>query len=622
MYKEEKNLFEPEVNLFDGGSEDEFFLSQFKVLGRKYFPKNSELHSEPLLILKAGNRFFELTKNSPIDEILIRYDIAPFFWLYNSPVVKFIKNFYRLEQRAKVTNSNNSIINFIEYYEKWVKAKTLEDKKYFAGSAVSILEQRNFAKNYFLQLLYATIKIFDKSFFDPTAASELLNQVFENVSVMNIEAEVKNEVCYYVNIFNGFSQLALNAPEKANLYFAGALLHKKDGVNAKYYTALAEIKQLNHDAATKTYNDLYENDLNRLKYSIEQNNVHLFGLLCEYNIMQNFFAFDDFAKIVVEITQEINSRIGQAEVLIHFLKSKIIDYNHVDHMIPKEPEHSRAIQTVDLIVHKFSHSSNLAFLSSLPLLADKFLSTINDIISKIEGEYEKQVQEKLNAFSLLIAESEYAIQQHQHDLDSIKVNVKAKVEKMIADAKMNIDNLVAEYENRIKNLDLQSDLNPLVTFKNGMSYNFFIAVIVLLVVGFASYSNNSQITEISNFRSMISAVIFSGTKWGIISFIIGIIFSAMQAGSTVMDRNYKRQGLVRKLQSINDRRDVEISDIKKEGEELERKMIEKTKERIQYHETRIEQLIVEKEKEAVELRAKLREQMNEDTKELKKMLDN
>lgn len=89
-----------------------------------------------------------------------------------------------------------------------------------------------------------------------------------------------------------------------------------------------------------------------------------------------------------------------------------------------------------------------------------------------------------------------------------------------------------------------------------------------------------------------------------------------------MDRNYRRQGLVRKLQSINDRRDVEISEIKKEGEELERKMIEKTKERIQYHETRIEQLISEKEKEAVELRDKFKEQLSEDTKELKKMLEN
>jgi hypothetical protein len=90
-------------------------------------------------------------------------------------------------------------------------------------------------------------------------------------------------------------------------------------------------------------------------------------------------------------------------------------------MIPKEPEHSRSIQTVDLIIHKFAHSHNLAYLSSLPILTEKFLNTINDIISKIEGEYEKQVQEKLNAFSVLIAESEYAIQQHQHDLETIKL---------------------------------------------------------------------------------------------------------------------------------------------------------------------------------------------------------
>ena len=49
-------------------------------------------------------------------------------------------------------------------------------------------------------------------------------------------------------------------------------------------------------------------------------------------------------------------------------------------------------------------------------------------------------------------------------------------------------------------------------------------------------------------------------------------------------------------------------------------MVHKIKEKIAFHESRIEKLIEEKEKEAVTLREKLAEQLDEDTKELKKLL--
>ncbi len=620
MFKEEKFSLEQEIDVVDTGIEDEFFLSQFKVAARKYFPKNSELQTESALILKAGNKFFDLIKNTPIDEYFIRLELAPFFWMYESPIMKFIKNFYRLGHRVK-TNSN-SLISFIEYYEKWVKAATLEDKKYFAGAAVNIMEHRNFSKNFYLQILHASIKIFDKTYSDPISASEILNQTFENISHMNMEANTKNELCYYINIYNGFSQLMQNAPDKAAFYFSGALVHKENGINAKFYLALTDIRQGNFESAVKQVVDIYDTDIDRLKYALTQNNDVLFNILCDLNIIQNIFAFNDFAHMVVDINQEINNRIGQAEIIYNFLKNKIIDYNHFDHAIPKEPSQSHSILTLDRIIHRFAHSTNLAFLSALPLLEEKFLGTINEILSKIEEQFESQIQKKCDSFTLLINESLHAIEQLNHDMDLVKSNVKSKVERMLSATKESIDQTVAAYEEKLKYLENIPGLNPLATLKNGMSYNIFISVIVLLVVGFASYSNSNYIKEISSFSSMISAVILTGTKWGLITFIIGIFFSAIQAGSTVMERNYRKQALVRKIQSINDQRESELARIKMEGEELEKKMIEKLKEKIGFNETRIEKLKEEKEKEAEVLRKKYKEELTESTKDIRKLLKN
>ena len=620
MYKEEDLTYNQEINNSEESIDDEYFYSQFKTLARKYFPQNPELKYEPIFILKTTSKFYKLTRNTPANELFIRYDIAPYFWLYDSHVVKFIKNFYRMEQRVKSSSTNNSILNFIEHYEKWVKAKTVEDKKYFAGAALNILENRNLTNNYFIQILRATIKAFDKTFSDPTESSEIFSQTFENISKMNIEAEIKNEICYYLNLFNGFSQLAMDLPEKAEFYFSGALIHKQDGINAKFYLALSDIKQLNSDSAMKRIIDLYDADLDRIRYSLEQNDVNLFIVLCEFNIIQNIFAFEEFKRMVVDIQQEITHRVAQSEVILHFLKNKLLDFNHIDHVIPKEELHNLSMQTIDLIILKYTGSKNLAFLSSLPLIEEKYFTTIGDMIAKIEEGYEKQIQEKLNTFSIMINECEIAIQQLNKDIESSKTNVKIKIEKMLGESKRRNERFQTECEDKIKNIDQQPNLNPIMTFKSGMTYNLFFAVIVLLVVGFASYSNNNQIAEISNFRSMFTSVILTGAKWGIISFIIGIVFAAIQSGSTVMERNYRKQALVRKLESINETKAAEVAVIRKEGEELEQKMVERIKERIQYHENRIVDLQTQKEKGADELRNSFKEQLDDDTKLLRELI--
>jgi hypothetical protein len=620
MYKEEDFTYNQEIDNQEEVLEEEYFYTQYKALERKYFPQNTDLNQEPIFIIKSANKFYKLTRNSPVNEFLIRYDIAPYFWLYDSHVVKFIKNFYRMEQRVKSSSTNNSIVNFIEHYEKWVKAKTVEDKKYFAGAALSTIENRTLTKNHFIQILHATIKIFDKSFSDPATGSEIFSQTFESISKMNIETEIKNEICYYLNLFNGFSQLAMDLPEKAEFYFSGALLHKQDGINAKYYLALTDVKQSNNDSAMKRIVEIYDIDLNRIKYSLGQNDVNLYVMLCEFNIMQNIFAFEEYKRMVVDIQQEINQHVAQSEIILHFLKNKLLEFNHVDHVIPKEELHSLSIQTIDLVIHRFAGSKNLAFLSSLPLVEEKYYTTIGDMIAKIEEGYEKQVQERLNTFSVMINECEISIQQLNADIEASKTNVKIKLDKMLEDSKRKNERLQNECEDKIKNIDQQPNLNPIMTFKSGMTYNLFFAVIVLLVVGFASYSNNSQIAEISDFRSMLSSVILIGAKWGIISFIIGIVFAAIQSGSTVMERNYRKQALVRKLESIKEAKEVEISAVRKEGEELEKKLIERLKGRIKYYDNRIEDLKIQKEKGADELRKSFQEQLDDDTKFLRELI--
>ena len=620
MFKGELFTVDPTVNSYDNGIESEVFLSQFKSNARKYFPKYFDTSIDPMFYIRTANKFFEVAKNSPINEFFIRFDHAPLFWIYNSPVVKFFKNFYRLS--TKIKSTPNSLISFLDYYEKWAKVKTSDEIKYFAGQAEGILEYKNLNKNIFIQLQNATIRIFDKSSFDPAAATDILNQTFEAVLNMNLDDNIKNEICYYINIYTGFSYLAQNVPDKAGYYFTGALVHKQDGINAKFYSALANVKQMNIDPAAKLIEDLFDTDLYRLRYALSINDHILFSLLCDNNIIQNVFAFPDFAQMMVDIHHEINGRIHRSEMLLSALKAKMIDFSHIEHMVPKDPIHSISFQNIDFIIQRYSNSHNLAFLASLPMLEEKFYNTINEIITNIEGEFEKRIQEKLAAYTMLTEESNKAIAHLTEEIQLTKNNVKTKVERMVSEMKTKLDQLVLQYEEKIKNLEHLTEFSPILTFKNGMSYNIFFSVIVLLVAGFASYSNNNNITEISNFKNIFSSVILTGTKWGIIAFILGLVFNSIQAGSALIERNYKKQSIERKIQSINDQRESELNNIKKEGDNLEFNLIEKIKSKIEFHETRIEQLHKEKEKEAVHLREKYAEQLNDETKYLRKILNN
>ena len=418
MFKEELIVADPALNTNINGIEGEFYVSQFRVSARKYFPQAFEKQFDPNSALKIGNKFYDLTKNTPINEFFIEIDQAPLFWLYESPVSKFIKNYYRLNNRSKL--GTNGIISFIEYYEKWVKVNTLEEKKYFAGSAVNIIEHKNLNKNFYLQLLHATIKIYDKTYFDPASATDILNQVFETILGMN----------YYINIFNSISYLKQKMPDKASYYFTGALVHKQDGVNAKFYSALADVIQANYEPALKQVVELFDVDITRLQYAITQDHEQLYNILCQCNIVQNIFGFNEFAGIIVDLNQEINNRILMSEGIYIYLKNKLIEYGHIEHMINKEPEHVLSFQTIERIIRKFGNSHNLGYLLSLPMVDDKFVNTINDIIGKIEAEFESQVQGKLATYTMLIEESNSSIKQLTEEMEMSKSNVKIKVDRI------------------------------------------------------------------------------------------------------------------------------------------------------------------------------------------------
>lgn len=605
------------TDIFGANSDLEYNIAQLKTLGRKYFTYRFSPKENISLFLKNAEKYFDVTRNTPHNEFLIRFNEAPFFWMFDSQLLRFIRSFYKINQRAKT--QSNSLFSFMEYYEKWLKAKNEEEREYFAGAAVGLLERRNLSQNFFLQLLLATIKIFDPTYKDPKKAVEILDFASEIVANLNLSIEIRDELNYYIKIYAGFAQVRSSDYENAVISFGNALINKADGINAKYYLAISELKLFNLDAAIKLIIDLYDTDIERIKYSMDSDKELLYNSFCENNIIQNVLINDEFSHVVVEIQQELSARISEAEMIFESLKSKLIEYSHINNFILKDQKDNASLQMLDRIVHKNVNSNNLGFLSSLPFLEEKFYNTIRNIIAKIENKFEIEIQGKLETYDKMMAECVDTIAHLKNETENAKGNAKIKIDKAINELNEKLSNTILLQEERLKQLEFQNDLNPIVTFKNGMSYNVFISVIVLLVVGFASYSNN-YISELSDVRSIVSSVVLTGTKWGILTFVVGMLFSALQSGSTVLERNFKKQQIINKIQQLKDQKERELVRARKEGEELEKMMVNKIFEKIHIHEARIESLKKERQLEEVAIRKSFEEQITEETKELKKLL--
>lgn len=546
---------------------------------------------DPNAIFRESSRFYRYSFPVNISEYFFRYEEAPLFWLCDSPLNKYLKDFYR--HHFPVLNSVDQYKAVKELYSKWLTNKQAEEKKYFALSITNFIDNYNSRTNFLSNILAGIILSYEPSVYNPLKSIELFDKSKDTISKIKLSDSTKEELEYLISLYLGYSYIILQENELAKSKFEHALKLKSYGITAKFHLALANIKLQDVEAAENYIKEVYDYDTQRINFAIENLSINLFNFFIENAVFNNVFYYPEFSLVsdsiagllsLIKVSNEpiIKVLINKFEVLRVIIEEK------------KFPEEiAKNILFIEKVIKKYSDSNNIHFLNSAGKLKDIFYNTVLKIKENIEAKYYGKIDEQVSVINEEIQLRISTVEKLKQELENQKNELKNKLSSGITNIENNIARETQVLEDEIKNLPLKPKLNPQITFKHVMTYNIILSFIVFLMGGCAGYSNNF-VHDISELKNLISISLITGTKWGVITFLIGIILSGLSAMFTLLERSNRRQNLLQSISRLKNEKEYRINIFKKDIARKESLLVNNFNVPIKENKERIEQLIKEK----------------------------
>jgi hypothetical protein len=246
----------------------------------------------------------------------------------------------------------------------------------------------------------------------------------------------------------------------------------------------------------------------------------------------------------------------------------------------------------------------------------KFHQVLDEIQSRIKEKHYENYNRIMDLYQKTISESEKLSEQYKHEVDEIKLNLQKRLATSIQQIEEYVKDALWEVEERKKNLSYQSSFDPAVSFRNSMSYNVVVSIIVFIIGGVAGYFNNSDYFN-NDFYLMLGSVILTGVKWSALTFVIGFFISGFISGLVMFDRSNEKQRLDKRTMELQKQKEMSVDMLKKEAEQKQKALSEGYLERIESHKKKIEDIKREKERqeplliaEAEELLAPFKEKLS------------
>ena len=521
--------------------------------------------------IKESIRFFALDLPPEIKEIFIPFPNAPFFWIYDSSILNQIEEFMKFNF---VKDTHCEIHKSIkENYSKWVTTKLKSEKEYFSILTVNFIERDINRHNFFKLILKAIIYTYQSTFFNPGKALDLFNTVKELIDNSKINDNAKCELRYLSNLYVGFVHLKENNYEKANQSFKDALECKTHGNTARIYCALTEMKLGREETVTYYLKEVFNYDIYRLSLAIKTNNLGMFSYFFRNAFFYNVFQERDFVNaysVIEQILDEYQIHdeelIRKSKLKLELLKTKKFEEYYDD-------EIKKSIAFIDKILQNYETSLNTLFYAIHPEIQRKIENILEMINVKIRDKFISEVQEKLRSFEPVIMENINAEKRLTEEVEKYKIKSKESLSDNIQRTNENYDLETRGLEEKISNLSNEDRYNPRAAMSNNMTYNIIIAFVVFFIGGVTGYSNR-MVSDLSEFNSIFTYVLISGSKWGAISFLVGGFISSIISGIILMERYDIKQKYLRRINYLKYERERGIADLKESTEQKDKIMIE------------------------------------------------
>ncbi len=552
---------------FENKEIGEIALSKFKSLAKEYFQIEISLDNDYAKVVKDSARFYSFNLPNEISEIFIRFEDAPLFWIFRSPVIIQVEEFYKLS--ISNLSGQNYYKTIREFYSKWLLIKSEEEKRYFSSSAISYIEKRSNSNNFLPLILHALLLAFDVNFFDPLKSFELLERAKENVSQTELGAQIKDELKYLLNTYEGFIFLKQNEFALALNYFNSALVIKPYGITAKFYSAYSFALTKSGEFSEDALSEIFRYDSSRIEYAIEKNDFNMLehfisnpvflNALLSKNVSQSYDLVSDFLRNAKAAAQ---SDLNSMKVNLNNFKNLNLHDYYTD-------EVTSNISYLEKTNANYSKTENVLFKGASGKLQQKFIQTLEIITNKIKEKYNSEIVAKLQIYESEIKNKLNEIQLLTQSREENKQKIKEKINNTIKLIEKRTAENIAVLEEKINDLQSVPSFDPKSSFQNAMTYNFILSFTVFLLGGCAGYSS-SNVMDALTFNNILSVIIMDGLKWGVIAFSVGLIISVIFAGLAVLEGSSQKQKLLLAINNLKKEKDFQIDYFKKEAEHNEK----------------------------------------------------
>jgi len=612
--KQDNIIFETsELKLFEADQS----VSRFKNLARDYFQINSGIVKDNTARIKDAAQFFGFQLPADLNEFFIGYQHAPLFWITDSPLLVFLDEFFKAHlSKGNGLDYQNDIKTF---YSRWALINSIEEKKYFAVSALKFLNKNVSKHNVYNMIVEAVILSREDSLFNPDKAFELFDKANEKVSSLKMSDTKKEELLYVIALFLGFINLKQKKYEEAKSNFDNALTIKPAGVSAVFHSAYSDIKLTNYASAAASIRKIFLYDLERINYSLDQNNISMFNFFAHNSVFSNIFHYDEFAAIYEEIEELIGEKKNIEEAEINNFKQQIRKFLEIKFEDSLAAIAGSNVPLIEKLVKSFAGVKNIYFISSLDKLTAIFKQTVKAIETEIKGRHAAIIEERMNIFEQEIIEKTNAAEVLKKEAENYKIKIKEKLQDDIREIERQMNSDISLLEDRIKHLPMEPKLDPVTAFKNTTTYNFILSIIIFLIGAFAGYSSAS-IGGSSDSNSIMMLIMTGGIKWALFSFLIGLVVAVVVSGSTVMERANVKQRLLQRISILKTRKEQEIEYLKEETKRKEHRTLSNYLKKINDLNELLENIQKEKEKQRAEMQQAADEEIKQETEVLRPFL--
>lgn len=591
--------------------------NEFYRIARDFF--QFEKNKEETYSQKKKNclRFYSFNLPEQLNSYFIPYEDAPLFLTFETKFMMYIEEFIRFNFPQKAYADYYQLIK--DFFNKWNQVKYPEEKRYFASSILNYYEKDPNKHNFLNTILTGIILCYDPSVKNVPGGVYLFDRTAQILETLKLNEVHKKELLCLTEIFAGFGKITINKFEEAKVRFTRALDINPNSITAKYYLAYVENKLLFFDITENIINEIFQADIGRLTFAIENNNAVIFNYFLSNTLFKNLFLEEVFSDNIASILKIMQAQSADTKIHPKELLSLIEELERLDCKAVGFDKVKTDVGHIKEILKPNIESRNIFFSRVFPSLIDRIKAICESVIESIRVLYIKDIKENLSPFDNEIKEKLNNISNLGVELEESKKQLKIKQEEAIKHEERESSYNITLIEGKIENLSLERKYDPVNSFKTTMIYNLIISFMISILGGCAGYSNIYVKTS-GELNSILSTIILTGFKWGIVTFFVGFLISLFSASISIIERANKKQKLLTRIKYLKNKTEIEKQRILERFQAKEKSLIDNFTDRINDNKKRIEDVKLNKASIEVKLKADAEHKITEDTEPLNYIL--